>query len=149
MDLDGSKLKSPLVHQRKKILREHVDKELARIKKKILLANTVGVSEIVYKIYPSFTYPDPSIPEEWVVAELREKHFLIHVLPDHVLKIMWGERMTEVSEETSADSSRSRNDEGTRKSENAFRTLPTTHRSPRYDPSGWGKKTTKKNPWEH
>lgn len=107
MDLDASKLKSPLLQQRRRVLKQYVEGELQMIRNKIILASNLGVSEIYYQVHPSFRYPDPSVPQENIVKELRQKNFRVTPLPGNVIKIVWGETLLESQEEPSSNSSRS------------------------------------------
>ena len=91
MDLDASKLKCPLIQQRKRELREHVKTELQMIRRKIVLATTMGVTEIRYRILPTFKYPDPSVPQAEVLAELTKKQFDAFPLDGSEIIVRWGE----------------------------------------------------------
>lgn len=90
MDLDGAKLKSPLIQQRQKMLQENVNRELKMIQNKIKLASEMGYETCSYKVRPSLKYPDPQAVVPQVLEALRRRHFDVSEGDDSVLEIRWG-----------------------------------------------------------
>lgn len=102
MDLDASKLKSPLIDQRRRDMRDHVNNELHLIKNKILLATRLGKDEIYYKVMPTFRYQDPTLVEEIIKHELQKKNFSVISADDYSLRITWGKSAGGVQAKTSS-----------------------------------------------
>ena len=91
MDLDASTLKSPLLQQRRRALRDHVKNELQLIRQKILLATSMGISEVAYQVLPTFRYPDPSVLQTEIIEELKRKNFEAQALANFSVLIRWGD----------------------------------------------------------